>query len=579
MKKLLVLNGSPRGKDSVTLKLSEAFLEGYVSRVEAEVRRVDLADRDIGPCTGCYGCWKGGLGACVQKDDMEELLPAYEEADFVLISTPVYHFGMTSILKAFFERTLPSLFPYMVKRSELFSHPSRRGPAGERRFGLVATCGFPDADNFRAMGVHFDKLLGRALAFKAFMPEGELLNVPQMHEATAPRIAAMRAAGEAFAATGIFPAEDMALLAEPMVAKETFARLANASWNAPGEEPPTEAAFSGLEPYSPKPPRKSEGDGARGKETAAEPKGNSAESPARALLAGMAGLFDPEVAGDLRAILRFEFTDRSEAFDLEIEGGVCSLLPSSGRKATTTISTPFETWERISRGELKGEEALIAGAYRVEGDFGLMMRMNALFGSSRDEDAAGGKKPRNLMALAFVPWYCGWFLGGTSPWLGQVLPLGLSLVFLAWRESRREATWFERGTPAAFACLSAVAWASPDTMAGLYSALCNTAIALVWGLSLLYRRPLTSDYSRLSYPASIAEGPIFRRVNTILTGFWTLLFALSAVPGFAFAGSGQGTVALVNAVALIPAGIFTAWFPRWYPGHLARRGNLAVRRV
>jgi len=578
MKKLLLLNGSPRGKDSVTLKLSEAFVEGYVSRVEAEVRRVDLADGDIGSCTGCYGCWKGGLGACVQKDDMEELLPAYEGADFVLVSTPVYHFGMTSILKAFFERTLPSLYPYMVKRGELFSHPRRREPAGERRFGLVATCGFPDGDNFRAMGVHFDKLLGRALAFKAFVPEGELLNVPQMREAAAPRIAAMRAAGEAFAVSGSFPAEDLALLAEPMVAVETFARLANASWGVPGEEPPTEAAFSGLEPYSPRPPRMLEGDGARGSEAGAEPEEVSA-SPARALLSGMAGLFSPEVAGDLRAILRFDFTDRGEAYDLVIEGGACSLLPASGPKATTTISTPFETWERISRGELGGEEALLSGAYRVEGDFGLMMRMNALFGSSRDEDAAGGKKPRNLMALAFVPWYCGWFLGGSSPWLGQLLPLGLSLAFLAWRESRREATWFERGTPAAFACLSAIAWASPGLMAGLYSALCNTAIALVWGLSLLYGRPLTSDYSRLNYPTSIVEGPIFRRVNAILTGFWTLLFALSAASGFAAAGSGQGAVALVDAFVLIPAGIFTAWFPRWYPGHLARRGSPAVRRA
>ena len=170
MKKLLLLNGSPRGRGSTSLKLAEAFIEGYRASSRAEVRRDRPRGSDIRPCTGCYGCWKSG-GACVQKDDMAELLPAYAEADLVLVSTPVYHFGMTAILKAFFERSLPLVYPYMVKKGELYTHPGGRAVTGQA-LGLFATCGFPDADNFRAMRAHFEKLLGARLALRVLLPRG-----------------------------------------------------------------------------------------------------------------------------------------------------------------------------------------------------------------------------------------------------------------------------------------------------------------------------------------------------------------------------------------------------------------------
>ena len=567
MNKVLLLNGSPRGKGSSTLKLADAFLEGYAEGREVEVERIDLAELDIGPCRGCFGCWKSGAGSCVQRDDMDELLPASNEADLVLVSTPVYHFGMTAILKAFFERTLPLNYPYMVKVGEIYTHPARAAINPRRRFGLVSTCGFPDADNFRAMKAHFEKLLGPSLAFSLFCPEGELLGVPQLRELAATRLAATRRAGASFARSGSVAAEDAALLAEPIVGVEAFARMANASWGVPGEEPPTEAALRGLEPYSPKASGSSAPDAAAVKD--------AGPSPARALLAGMAGLFNPKAAEGLEAVLRFDFTDLGESYELDLSGETCSLRPGSERKPTTRIIVPFSTWERISRGELKGEEALMKGAYRVEGDFGLMMRMGSLFSPSSDASSPKAKRRPNLMALSFIPWYFGWFLGGRSPWLGQLLPLGLSLAFLAWREARREATWFERATPIAFAFLSCVALASPSIMASFYSALCNAAIALVWGMSLALGRPLTSDYSKSDYAETVASGLIFRRINLILTALWTALFALSALSGLAFAffGASQGRAALFNALALIPAGAFTAWFPRWYPAHLAKRGT------
>ena len=567
MKKILLVNGSPRGRLSGSLRLAESFLEGYLESEEAEVERIDLAQKNIRPCTGCYACWKGGRGACVQKDDMAALLPAYASADLVLIATPVYHFGMTALLKAFFERSLPLLYPYMVKRGDLYAHPARTEINPNRAFGLFATCGFPDADNFRAMRIHFEKLLGQSLRFEFFCPEGEMLKVPEMHTAAAPRLAALKSAGSAFASTGAVPADSMASVAQPMIGLETFVALANASWAAPGERPPSPAEVAGFEQYRPSSSEKGERDE------------EETPSPASFFLAQMAALFNVRAASGLEAILQFDFTDIGETYHLKLSKEGCALVTGSKSTATTRIIVPFATWKKISDGSLGGEEALMKGAYRVEGDLALMMRMGELFGSSGNRSAGRGEpkaspkgKRPNLMALAFVPWYFGWFLGGTSFWVGQALPLAFALAFLVYREVRRESTWFERGTPVAFAFLSSLALASPALFSAHWSAFCNAAIAVVWGLSLAYRRPLTADYSKSGDSEQVASGLIFRKVNAGLTALWSALFALESAAGFLLMGVGQGSIAIASSILLIPAGVFTAWFPKWYPGHLARRG-------
>jgi putative sterol carrier protein len=288
----------------------------------------------------------------------------------------------------------------------------------------------------------------------------------------------------------------------------------------------------------------------------------------------MGAIFNPKGAVGLEAVLQFDFSDIGESYQFEIADGKCELRAGSALAATTKIVVPFSTWKRISDGELSGEEALMKGAYRVEGDFKLMMRMNEIFGRSQAEDAAPkAKKKPNLMALAFVPWYFGWFLGGTSFLLGQAAPFVVSLAFLAYRERHHEATWFERGTPLAFAFLSMLSLAAPEAFASRWNGLANAAIALVWASSLVYGRPLTADYSKGDYSASVASGSIFSRVNVLLTAVWCVLFGLCAAAGLFLTGMSQGRLSIGSAILLIPAGIFTAWFPRWYPGHLARRGS------
>lgn len=102
MAKIIILNGSPRLKGN-TAMLCDAFTNG-ATQAGHSVNRFDLQKLDI---HGCLGCMKGGkdpLSPCVQKDDMEKIYPAYEEAGIVVLATPLYYWGWSGQLKTAFDR-------------------------------------------------------------------------------------------------------------------------------------------------------------------------------------------------------------------------------------------------------------------------------------------------------------------------------------------------------------------------------------------------------------------------------------------------------------------------------------------
>ncbi len=143
--KLLVFNGSPRKSNGTTDILLEAFIEG-AKESGAEVEKHHVVDLNIGGCRGCFNCWWVTPGKCVQRDDMDSLLPAIAEADILLLGTPIYGRNMTHYLQRLMERTFSFSLPEMVVQEGETRHPGRirKFP----RIVLAATCGFPDISNF-----------------------------------------------------------------------------------------------------------------------------------------------------------------------------------------------------------------------------------------------------------------------------------------------------------------------------------------------------------------------------------------------------------------------------------------------
>ena len=97
-------------------------------------------------------------------------------------------------------------------------------------------------------------------------------------------------------------------------------------------------------------------------------------------IAGMPTVFNADVAGDLAADIQFVVSgEEPGTYYLHIEAGTCTFNEGESSAPALTINTPSEVWLAVSRGELDGQSAFMSQKYTVEGDFTLLMKMNALF--------------------------------------------------------------------------------------------------------------------------------------------------------------------------------------------------------
>ena len=126
--KVLVLNGSPK-KKSDTFRLTEAFLRGFNREKKHEVHIINVIEKDIAPCRGCFGCWQRLDGHCVIQDDQNAILDLYRTADVILWSFPLYCYAMPSHLKALLDRTIPLVKMNMVQEADGTVHHERTGRA------------------------------------------------------------------------------------------------------------------------------------------------------------------------------------------------------------------------------------------------------------------------------------------------------------------------------------------------------------------------------------------------------------------------------------------------------------------
>ena len=87
--KIAILNGSP--KVGNTAAMVNAFAEG-AKEAGHEVEILHVGKMKINGCLACEFCHGKGAGTCVQKDDMEKVMPAYKEADMVVFASPIYYY-------------------------------------------------------------------------------------------------------------------------------------------------------------------------------------------------------------------------------------------------------------------------------------------------------------------------------------------------------------------------------------------------------------------------------------------------------------------------------------------------------
>ncbi|HMK47971.1 MAG TPA: flavodoxin family protein [Methanocella sp.] len=141
--KIVAINGSHRGERGFTQFLLEKLAVGAYE-AGAEVEIVVLARHQINQCTGCQICHTdGSYLECVygDGDDVKSIFDRMRKADILIFATPVYLFGISSLLKRFLERinsTGDSDRLRVSKSGLVFHHIDRE--LCSKPFALLVTC-------------------------------------------------------------------------------------------------------------------------------------------------------------------------------------------------------------------------------------------------------------------------------------------------------------------------------------------------------------------------------------------------------------------------------------------------------
>ena len=142
--KVMGFIASPRNEGN-TAWIVNKILDGAKEQ-GAETRSWYFSDLDIKPCRGCLGCHKGDQDrGCVINDDMQKLYGAFEQADVLVLGSPVYMGQMSAQAKIFTDRLFAQISPR-------FS-PHYKENALKKKLVLVFTQGNPDSGMFQ---VYFD---------------------------------------------------------------------------------------------------------------------------------------------------------------------------------------------------------------------------------------------------------------------------------------------------------------------------------------------------------------------------------------------------------------------------------------
>ena len=98
--KVLMLNGSPRSNGNIALAFHE--MEKVFEDSGVEYENILLGRTDIRGCIACETCRKNGK--CVFNDIVNELSAKFEEADGLVIGSPVYYGSANGTLMAALQR-------------------------------------------------------------------------------------------------------------------------------------------------------------------------------------------------------------------------------------------------------------------------------------------------------------------------------------------------------------------------------------------------------------------------------------------------------------------------------------------
>jgi multimeric flavodoxin WrbA len=145
--KNLVFNGSPRKNGGTVMLIEE--LEKHLN---GEFTVIDSYQSEISPCIDCRYCWTNDR--CVIEDEMAKVFSLINEADNIIIASPIYFAELTGQLLSLMSRLQYIWTAKRFRKTEILSPKKRRGAL------ILVDGGAGYTESAMAMGKRLLRIMG-----------------------------------------------------------------------------------------------------------------------------------------------------------------------------------------------------------------------------------------------------------------------------------------------------------------------------------------------------------------------------------------------------------------------------------
>ena len=233
--KTLVINGSLKNENSNTFMVAKKFAEGVCAANGSELEVIHLSKMNIEHCVGCFCCWKVTPGKCAIRDDMDIINEKILESDIIILSFPLYFFGVSSKMKTLIDRLLPFKYPYngRLATKEQMAILDFRPSFDGKNFVIVSSCAHASTEYvFEGVEKQFDLIFESGNYSAVFCPQGEILKLEQMKSILNAYLNKVHKAGEEFGREGAFSEQTAKLMRSTLVPPKAVEKMMTGYWQS-----------------------------------------------------------------------------------------------------------------------------------------------------------------------------------------------------------------------------------------------------------------------------------------------------------------------------------------------------------
>ena len=231
--KTLIINGSLKGEASHSYMVASRFARGIEATADAQTEVIELKNMNISHCVGCFGCWKVTPGQCVIRDDMDIIRDKIMESDNIILSFPLYFFGVSSKMKTMLDRLLPFKMPYKGRPAteDNLLIMDYRYDFSDKRLILVSSCAHSSTDIvYDSVTREFDMICGKDNYTKVFCPQGEILELDQMKPILNKYLNGIEDAGKEFGINRKLSEETARKVCAPLIPVRAVEKMMTGYW-------------------------------------------------------------------------------------------------------------------------------------------------------------------------------------------------------------------------------------------------------------------------------------------------------------------------------------------------------------